>query len=104
MKQQSNARVKEIAEKRIRKLFEIAKEEARKRPALAKRYIKLARELARKTQTKIPPELKKAFCKKCMTPFTGSSKARTRKGFLVYTCAKCGERRRFKISNKISSS
>ncbi len=98
MKSRDKGQVKEIAEKRIRKLFAMAKEEASERPELAERYVKLAREMARKTQTKIPQELKKAFCKKCMTPFTSASKVRTKKGFLVYTCVRCGERRRFKTT------
>ena len=97
MKARDRGQVKEIAEARIRKLFEFAKEEARARPELAKRYIKLARELARKTQTKIPQELKKSFCKKCGLIFTTKSRVRTKKGLLVYTCQKCGEKRRFRI-------
>lgn len=91
--------VKELAEARIRKLFALAKEEAGARPELAIRYVKLARELARKTQTRIPPVLKRGFCKKCMAPFTTKSRVRTKKGFLAYTCAGCGEKRRFGIKN-----
>ena len=97
MKARDKGQVKEIAEGRIKKLFELAKEEAGKRPELATRYVKLARELARKTQTKIPQELKRAFCKKCGLVFTTKSRERTKKGLLVYTCAKCGEKRRFSI-------
>ncbi len=89
--------VREIADRRIKKLFAMAKEEASKRPELAIRYVKLAREMARKTQTKIPKDLKRSFCKKCRIPFTTASRVRTKNGFLVYACASCGEKRRFMI-------
>lgn len=97
MKAQSKAKVKGIAEKRIKRLFEIAKEEASKRPKLAKRYVSLARELARKAQVQIPRQLKRSFCKKCNAPFTPRSRVRTSKGFVVYSCFSCGVKRRFKI-------
>mgnify|MGYP001614831874 CR=1 FL=1 len=99
MKAKDKGQTREIAERRVGKLFEMAKDEAKARPELSKRYVKLAREIARKTQTKIPQELKRNFCKKCGLPFTARSKARTKKGFLVYTCAGCGEKRRLKIKN-----
>ena len=90
--------MKGIAEKRIKKLFSIAKEEGVKRPVLAKRYVKLARELARKAQVKIPIRLMRSFCKKCDAPYTSLSRVRTNKGFVVYNCFRCGVKRRFKIS------
>jgi len=89
--------IREIAERRIKKLFALAKEEAKNRPELARRYVKLAREIARKTQTKIPGNLKRSFCKKCGLPFTTASKVRTKRGLIVYTCTSCGEKRRFGI-------
>ena len=96
MKQKDKTKTKEIAERRIRHLFELAKEEAEKRPAYARRYIELARQLARKTQTKIHENLRKSFCKECNLLFTAANKVRTKNGFLVYTCS-CGAKRKFKI-------
>ncbi len=90
--------VKEIAGGRIKRLFELAKQEAKVRPELSVRYVKLAREMARKAQTKIPRELKRGFCKKCTTPFTTVSKVRTKNGFLIYSCVKCGKKRRFRMN------
>ena len=92
-------KTKEIAAKRISRLFEIAREEAAKRPALARRYVKLAQELARKSQTKMPKNLRRSYCKECLLPFTSAGKVRTKKGFAVYTCSECGARRRFRIGN-----
>ena len=88
-----------LAEKRIKRLFELAKEEAVRRPAFSRRYVSLAKELARKTQTEIPKQLKRSFCKKCNTPYTAASRVRTKRGFLVYTCLHCGARRRLKLNS-----
>ncbi|OYT41612.1 ribonuclease P [Candidatus Pacearchaeota archaeon ex4484_26] len=92
----AKAKIKKLAERRIRKLFQLAKKEE---PALAKRYIRLAREIARKTQTKIPIQLKRSFCKKCNLPFTKATKVRIKNGFIIYTCV-CGAKRRFKVKRK----
>ena len=100
MKSQSKVGVKRIAEKRIERLFELAGEESARKPAFARRYVKLARELARKAQVQIPRQLKRSFCKKCNTPFTAKSRIRTKRGFVVYACLNCGARRRFKINRK----
>ncbi|MBU2496673.1 MAG: RNAase P [Nanoarchaeota archaeon] len=89
-------KVKEIAEKRIRKLFYLAEENLSSKPLLARRYIFLARQLERKTQTKIPKELKRSFCKKCNL-LLKSGKTRIKKGFKVHIC-ECGKVRRIKIS------
>lgn len=90
-------RVREIALKRIQKLFNLARKERSKQYAI--RYIKLAREIARKTQTRIPKELKRGFCKKCNMPFSSRTKVRIKNKILIYTCNNCGEKRRFKIKN-----
>lgn len=99
MKARKQDSTKVIAEKRIKQLFELANKEAKNRPAYARRYIEIAREIARKSQTKIPLPLKRSFCKKCNLPFFPSTKIRTKKGFVIYTCG-CGARRRFKIKRK----
>lgn len=96
MKKKLQGKVKAVAGSRIRKLFNIARQEADKRPALAKRYVNLARQLARKSQTQIPKELKRSFCKKCELPFTARTRTRTSKGFLVKECV-CGAKRKFKV-------
>jgi len=57
---------KEIAKKRIEKLFELAEEELRKgNLERTKRYIYLARKIGMKCQYTLPTELKRKFCKKC---------------------------------------
>jgi ribonuclease P protein subunit RPR2 len=59
-------KIKEIAEKRVRILFELAEKEVRKENfGRAKRYVELARKIGIKAQYTLPKELKRKFCKKC---------------------------------------
>ena len=95
-KKSQKERVKELAEKRIKKLFKLADKVLISKPSLSKRYVFLARQISRKTQTKIPIELKRAFCKKCNL-LLKKSKTRIKKGLKTHIC-ECGAIRRFKIS------
>ena len=86
---QHKNKVEALALERIYRLFELAAEE--KKPARAKRYIELARKLSSRNKTRIPPELKKEFCKKCCSPKVKTLKEKT---WLVITCQECGFQRK----------
>jgi ribonuclease P protein subunit RPR2 len=88
---------KEIAEERIKILFQHAKTVFKKDPSLSNRYVKLARELAMKYKVRIPSALKKQFCKHCYTYLMPSvnARVRTRHGKVVYYCIKCKHYMRF---------
>ncbi len=82
---------KKIAKERIRRLFELADKHFKNNPSLSKRYVTLARKIATRTNTRIPPELKARFCKKCfnyMVPGI-NQRVRTKKGKIIKTCLIC---------------
>jgi len=88
---------KQIAKERIKVLFQQAKKVFKKDQKLADRYVKLARELAMKFKVRIPPELKRKFCKHCYSYIMPSVNARirTRQGKVVYYCLNCKRYMRF---------
>ena len=87
----SKTKQKEIAEKRIRILFEQAQEMFPLNKALANRYVSLARKIAMKVKAKIPLELKRRYCKHCYRYLMPSVNARirTRRGKVVISCLEC---------------
>ena len=88
---------KEIALERIKILFEEAKQAFKEDPALANRYVKLARKLAMKYKVRIPREFKRKYCKHCYSYLRPPYNARVRiqKGKVVYTCYTCKKFMRF---------
>ena len=72
--------------------------EAKKNPKMAKRYIQLAKKMAMKTNAKIPKELKRLYCHKCLSLFNSkNSETRIKNGFKVVKCLECGSYNRTKI-------
>ncbi len=82
---------KDIARERIQILFKEAKDVFKKNPKLADRYVYLARKIAMKYKIRIPPELKRKFCKHCYSYLVPSVNCRVRvqRGKVVYYCMKC---------------
>ncbi|MDD5331475.1 MAG: ribonuclease P [Candidatus Nanoarchaeia archaeon] len=82
---------KTIAKERIEELFKQAKEVFKKDSSLANRYVKLARNIAMKTKTKIPSNLKKNFCKHCYSFLKPgiNCRVRTKDNKLIYYCLNC---------------
>ena len=80
----------------IRALFEQAK--GATETSAAKRYVHKARVLAMKHRTRLPPALKRQFCKHCGTLFRQGKnvRIRTTKGKVVYTCLDCKKHMRFR--------
>lgn len=91
------AKQKYIARERVKHLISFAEKVFSKDPKLANHYINLARRVAMKTRVRIPPELKKRFCKHCyvfLQPGV-NCRVRTRNGKVVYYCLNCKEYMRF---------
>ena len=82
---------KEIAQERIKTLFQEAEEAFSKNQALSNRYVTLARKIAMKVKFRIPMELKRKFCKHCYKYlFPGRNcRVRTREGKLIIYCLEC---------------
>lgn len=90
-KKRTKKEQKEIAKERINLLFEKADKNFNKNKSLANRYVTLARKISMKTNTKIPSELKRKFCKKCHKYIKPGINARIRidKGKIIVTCLEC---------------
>jgi len=91
MKKRDKAQEKQIAKQRIKDLFEQADLRWKEDLKLANRYVQLARKIAMKFKVRIPPELKRRFCKHCYAFFIPGEtcRVRTREGTVVYTCLNC---------------
>ena len=81
-----------IARERIEKLFEEAEKAFPKEPALAKRYVELARKISTRTNTPVPASLKSRFCKKCNAYLMPgkNAKIRTKNRAVITACLECG--------------
>jgi len=55
----------------------------------AREEIKAARKKAARINLKLPSEIRRAFCHKCSTPFSGKGKVRLLKGKKVFFCNDC---------------
>ncbi|MBS7606271.1 ribonuclease P [Candidatus Bathyarchaeota archaeon] len=87
--------VKEIALKRIRKLFELAIKALPERPDLAQRYVEIARRIGMRAKVRMPRENRMLICRHCKRfIFPGvSSRVRIqprREPHIVITCLYCG--------------
>ena len=95
--QKKPAMQKEIASERISILFEKAKESFEEDSALSDRYVHLAKKIAMKYKIKIPMQLKRSFCKHCISYLKPGANCRIRvqRGKAVYFCMKCRKFMRF---------
>ncbi len=98
----SKKKQKQIAQERIKKLFQEAEKAFPENPSLSHRYVFLARKIAMKIKTRIPRELKRKFCKHChkfLMPGT-NARIRTREGKLVIYCLECKKYTRIPLKRK----
>jgi len=63
---------------------------------LARRYIRLAKKIGMRYNVKIAPEMKRAYCRHCFTPFK-QSRTKLKSGFLVRRCRFCGKTSRLRF-------
>lgn len=82
----------EIAKQHIERYFGLAKKEYGQRPALANRYVTLARKVAMKFKVRLSPAQKRLFCPHCygFAMPGDNSRVRLYKGRLSYFCQNCG--------------
>ncbi len=80
---------RQIALERIEKL--IAEARKTKDTKLQKRYVALAMKLQMKYKVRLPPSIKRSFCKKCHSFFIHGKNVRVRvhTDRTVYTCLEC---------------
>jgi ribonuclease P protein subunit RPR2 len=82
---------RQIARERINKLINAARSVFREDKKLANRYVTLARKISMKYKVRIPPKLKRQFCKHCYSYLMPgvNSRVRLTKGKVVYYCLEC---------------
>jgi len=87
----------DIAKERIQELFRQADEVFDEDPNLADRYVELARKISMKIRVRIPPNLKRKFCKHCYCFLKPGKncRVRTHEGKVVYYCQQCKKFMRF---------
>lgn len=88
---------KDIALRRIKRLFELAQlEAARGREDRSYRYVQLARKIGMRYRVRIPWYLKMRLCKSCKSYLIPGRNMRVRlKGdYITTTCLKCGRQMR----------
>lgn len=94
----------EIARERIVILFKEAEKRFKDKPDLSDRYVKIARNIGMKFNVSIPKELKRRFCKKCLSFLVYGKNARQRinseKKYVLITCIKCGHKQRIPYAKK----
>lgn len=85
-------RFKLIATERVERLFQQAEEVFGTSPELSDRYVKMAWKIKSKYNLKLPKEVKRKFCRKCLSFWRPGATSRVRKarGRVVVTCLKCG--------------
>ncbi len=84
-------KVIKIAKARINFLFQEAKESFKQESKLSDKYIKIARKIAMKYKIRLPPQLKKKFCKNCLKYLVPGVNCRVRihKHRVIYYCMNC---------------
>ncbi len=96
--------VKKMAEERIKKLFEEAKEQFEEHPDRSNRYIELAHKISKKHNKKISKELKKKFCPLCKSYWVPGNTVKVRidseNNRIVYKCIKCKGKRTYGYSEE----
>lgn len=91
--------VRVIATQRIRTLFNLARQTYQDDPALAQRYVDMARRIAMAAKLRLPTEYRLQVCRHCKAFILPgiSCRVRTkqqRESHLVITCVKCGHHTR----------
>jgi len=89
--QKKPKKLKELALERIRILFDRAEEEFKEDAKLSNRYVSLARKIAMKYKVKMPRELKRSYCKHCLSYLKPGANCRVRvqRGKVIYYCLNC---------------
>ncbi len=89
--------IRGIALERINILFGQADSKFKENPALSDRYVQLARKIGMRYKVRIPPDLRKKFCRHCysflMPPLNCRIRLRNQK--VVYYCLNCKKYMRF---------
>lgn len=93
-----------IAHERIDDLFALAaRESTRGDPALANRYVVLARKVGTRYNVRLLPEYRELYCRACSAYWVEGRTVRTRlrSGARLRSCLLCGHQRRTRIRHRV---
>jgi len=95
--------VKEIGLERIKVLFREAADSFKKNPGRSHRYVGMALRIAAKSNSRIPKNLRRRYCRKCRRYLVSGANARyrTRERKLVIYCFNCKRYRRIILKPKV---
>ncbi|MBU0460097.1 MAG: ribonuclease P [Nanoarchaeota archaeon] len=98
----SKQKQKQIAQERIKILFDQAEQAFQKNKALANRYVTLARKLAMKVKLSMPREFKRKYCKHCYKYLKPgiNARIRTRDSKVIISCFECKKFTRIPVTKK----
>jgi len=96
---------RQIALQRIQTLFQLAKEKIREEPALAQRYVTIARKIAMRTKLRLPTEYRRMVCRHCKSFIYPGVNCRVRvqqrrEPHMVITCQVCGKITRIPLKSR----
>jgi ribonuclease P protein subunit RPR2 len=87
------------ARERISILFSRAGEEFSRNPELSHKWVRMARKIATRYNVRLPRELRRRFCKKCLRLLVPGENCRVRTSprqhAVLVTCLECGNVMRF---------
>jgi ribonuclease P protein subunit RPR2 len=100
-----DASTKQIAKQRIQTLFQLAKETFYEDPALAQRYVNIARKIAMAARIRLPKKYKRQLCKHCKSFILPGVNCRVRikqqrEPHVVITCLNCGKQTKIPLKSK----
>ncbi|MGD0159295.1 MAG: ribonuclease P [Candidatus Bathyarchaeia archaeon] len=100
-----NDNIKSIARQRVRTLFDLAEETLNQDPALAQRYVNVARRIAMAAKIRLPTRYRRQICRSCKSFILPGVNCRVRvkqlrEPHVVITCFNCGKQMRIPISRK----
>jgi ribonuclease P protein subunit RPR2 len=83
-----------LARERIERLFSLAEKEFSAHPGRSNAYVSLARKIAMRYNVRLPPVLKRHYCRKCYKYLRPSINSRVRTSAsqqaVTVTCLECG--------------
>ena len=100
-----NVATRRMAIQRIRRLFRLAREIITEDPALAQRYVNMARKVAMTARVRLPKEYRHQVCRHCKSFILPGVNCRVRikqrrEPHLVITCLNCGEQMRIPLRKR----
>ena len=105
MRKRMDPSTKNIAMQRIQTLFQLAKQTYHEDPALAQRYVDLARKIAMAAKVRLPREYRRQVCRHCKSFILPGVNSRVRikkrrEPHVVITCLNCGKHMRIPLKAK----